>query len=103
MNTGLRPIRSASMPNSGWVPSATTLATTTSHSVMSAVQPDLLAVGDGQGAEHRRDRGDEGAEDDSQDVAPVVAAAAASAASARSAPVAFGLLELGGLVQPCDG
>ncbi len=39
MKTGLRPIRSASRPNIGWVKSATTLAATTSHRVIDSLTP----------------------------------------------------------------
>ena len=98
MNTGLRPIRSASMPNSGWVTSATTLATTTSHSVIVGVQADLLAVGDGQVAEHRGDGGDERAEDHAEDVAPVVAQQRLQRHPGDGAG-GLGLVELRGLVQ----
>ena len=44
MNTGLRPILSASKAQSGWVISAATLPSTPAHSMVGRATPNLLVA-----------------------------------------------------------
>ena len=99
MNTGLRPIRSASMPNSGWVTSANDVGDHDQPHGDGGVQADLLAVGDGESSDDCRDRGDERAEEHPDDVFPVVLQQRLERHPGDRAG-GLRLVELGCLVQP---